>query len=430
MSVEFENAQMPPQDLDAERGVLGSILLMNEALDEVTALLSPEHFYSNPHRVMYAAILRMHDKGVRGIDPVTLADELIRTRDLEEAGGIQYLMQVLESVPHAAHVRYYAGIVLGHANRRELIYLSREAVRKAYDQTINVAETMGAVIANIEVIFGRTSGDAREFKDVAANLKKRQLSPQTIQSTGFADLDKALNGGFKAGQLIIVAARPAMGKTAFGMSLCEAAATLNMAAMIMPLEMDGEELAERIQRQGPERLTELSGKLIYVEDRLFDLDAVCSSIRMSHRRRLVRFVIIDYLSLIEVETRENSAEKLARITRRLKRLAKELKIPIVVLAQLNRDLEKRENKRPQLSDLRGSGAIEQDADIVMFLYRHDVYYLEEKPGQCEVIIAKHRNGPTGTVEVGYLKEKTKFVPRSELPIDIDITGMFEKRKPF
>ena len=118
MSVEFENAQMPPQDLDAERGVLGSILLMNEALDEVTALLSPEHFYSNPHRVMYAAILRMHDKGVRGIDPVTLADELIRTRDLEEAGGIQYLMQVLESVPHAAHVRYYAGIVLGHANRR------------------------------------------------------------------------------------------------------------------------------------------------------------------------------------------------------------------------------------------------------------------------------------------------------------------------
>jgi replicative DNA helicase len=198
-----------------------------------------------------------------------------------------------------------------------------------------------------------------------------------------------------------------------------------MAALMMPLEMDGEELAKRIQSQGPKRLDELSQKPIFIEDRHFDIESVCSSIRMAYRRKHVRFVIIDYLTLIEVEGRENSAEKTAKITRRLKRLAKELKIPIVVLAQLNRDLEKRDNKRPQLSDLRSSGSIEQDADVVMFLYRHEVYHPGEKEGECEVIVAKQRNGPTGTVRIGYLKEQTRFVSADKLPVDT--SGFFEGR---
>ena len=437
MSQDYENAQLPPQNLDAERGVIGSILLMNEAIDEIATMLTPGHFYSLAHSKLFDAIMRLHKNGSRAIDSITVATELERTRDLADVGGVPYIVEVLEAVPHASHVRYYASIVQEEALRRELIHLSRETVRRAYDKTEEVTVTMGQMLERIESMFGRTSGDARHFKDVVASLRLKQKSPPVIQSTGFTALDNMLRGfmdatgGFRQKQLIAVGARPAMGKTGFAMSLLEAAASDGLAAMIMPLEMEGEDLAQRIESQGPLRLEELEGKPIYVEDKHFDIESVCSSIRMANRRKGVKFVIIDYLTLIEVDSRENSAEKTAKITRRLKRLAKELNIPIVILAQLNRDLEKRDNKRPQLSDLRSSGSIEQDADVVMFLYRHEVYHPGEKVGECEVIIAKQRNGPTGTVHIGYLKEQTRFVSRELLPVDTDMTGMFEdKKKPF
>ena len=423
MSSEYDNAVMPPSNLDAEKGVIGSILLMNEAIDEINSMLTPNSFYGMANQKLFAAIIRLHQKGCRAIDPVTLATELERTGDLGEVGGVAYIVEVLESVPHAAHARYYASIVAEHSMRREVIYLARESVRKAYDRSEEITETMGAMLESIESMFGRSSGDVRPFSEVVTSLRLRQLSPAIVQSTGLQDIDNRLRGfmdprgGWKPGQLIFVGARPAMGKTAFGMTLLEAAAAEGHAAMMMPLEMDGEELAQRIQSQGPLRLEELSGKPIYIEDRHFDIENVCSSIRMAYRRKQVRFVIIDYLTLIEVEGRENNADKTAKITRRLKRLAKELKIPIVVLAQLNRDLEKRDNKRPQLSDLRQSGSIEQDADVVLFLYRHEVYHPGDNVGECEVIIAKQRNGPTGTVNIGYLKEQTKFIPVNQLPVD-------------
>lgn len=362
MSSEYENAVLPPQDLDAERGVLGSVLFLNAALDEITSMLTEKHFYSIAHSVMFAAICRLHQRGVLGIDAITLAEELVSAGQLETAGGVNYLMEVINAVPHASHVRYYAAIVAELSNRRELIYLCREAVRNAYDRTLEISDTMGKVMSNVEMMFGRSSGDAREIKDVIASLRQIQLNPPSIISTGLIDLDNHLKGpfdttgGFKSGQLILLGARPAMGKSAIAMKFLEAAAAV-AAAMIIPLEMDGEELCERIQHQGKCRLDEFAGLPILVEDKKFDLESVISSIRMNHKRKGVRFVVIDYLTLIEVEGRENTADKIAKVTRRLKRLAKELKIPIVMLAQLNRKLEDRPDKRPQLADLKGSGCL-------------------------------------------------------------------------
>jgi replicative DNA helicase len=177
-----------------------------------------------------------------------------------------------------------------------------------------------------------------------------------------------------------------------------------------------------------ERLNQLAAKPIYVEDRKFDLDSIIASIRLSHRRKGVRFVVIDYLGLIEVHhTGHDATTKYSIATRRIKLLAKELRIPIVMLAQLNRKLEHRDNKRPQLSDLSMSGSIEQDADVVLFLYRHEVYFPDDKKGLAEVIIAKQRNGPTCSVEVGYKSEQTRFVSRSEIPVDVDVDDLFRDR---
>lgn len=434
MSTEYENTILPPQDQDAERAVLGSVLFMNSALDEITSMLTENHFYSLAHRVIFAAICRLYQRGVLGIDAITLAEELVSAGQLEAAGSSQYLFQVLESVPHAAHVRYYAAIVVELSNRRELIYLCREAVRQSYDRTIEITDTMGKVMSNVERMFGVASGDAREIKDVVASLRMMQLSPPSIVPTGLIDLDNQLRGpfetigGLRADQLIIVGSRPAMGKSAFAMKLMESAARAGCPSMIIPLEMKGEQLCKRIQYQGKGRLDEIASLPIFIEDRQFDLESVIGSIRMAHRRKKVGLVVIDYLTLIEVEGRDNTTEKVAKITRRLKRLAGELKIPIVLLSQLNRDLEKRENKRPQLSDLKSSGSVEQDADVVMFLYRHEVYFNGEKPGQCEVIVAKQREGPTGTVQVGFLKEKTQFVSASEIPFDQDMSYEFASDK--
>lgn len=428
MSIRFQDAEMPPSDIEAEKATIGSMLFAVEAVDVGLSTLSDTDFYSFPAQVVFQTIRKMREDQVV-IDVVTLASYLQDQRQLEEVGGVQYLEELMSVVPHHAHVSHYAKIVREKSLRRNMIYLSRKAIRDAHNGEHAIQEVMSDMSAGVDDMFGKTSGDARGIREVVASMKMKQSVPLLRQSTGLKDLDAKLRGGLRAGQLVIVAARPGMGKTAFGVGLCEAAASDGSASMIIPLEMDGEELTERIQRQGPERLDEICAKPIYVEDRQFDLENICGSIQMAVRRKAVRFVVIDYLTLIEIESRMNQNEKVEKITRRLKRLAKSLAIPIVVLAQLNRDLEKRENKRPQLSDLRGSGAIEQDADIVLFLYRHEVYYQDEKPGKCEVIIGKHRNGETAIVEVGFLKEQTRFVPIEQIPVDIDITGLFEN-KPF
>jgi replicative DNA helicase len=194
MSSEYDNAVMPPSNIDAEKGVIGSILLMNEAIDEINSMLTPNSFYGMANQKLFAAIIRLHQKGCRAIDPVTLATELERSGDLVDVGGIPYIVEVLESVPHAAHARYYASIVAEHSMRREVIYLARESVRKAYDRSEEITETMGAMLESIESMFGRSSGDVRPFSEVVTSLRLRQLSPAVVQSTGLQDIDNRLRG--------------------------------------------------------------------------------------------------------------------------------------------------------------------------------------------------------------------------------------------
>lgn len=421
--------QQPPHDSDAERGVLGSLMFMPSAIDEISSIVSEDSFWLLAHSRIFRAIADLFARNCQAIDVVTVAAELDATGALKEAGGAAYLAEIIQSVPHAEHVRYYAKIVQQHSMRRNLIEISQKVMSRSYDKTREVTEIAGQAIQKIEQVIGHGSDDVRLLAEVVASLKLRQSNPLPALSTGLPDLDAKLRGfsdtfgGLHPSQLIIVGARPSMGKTAFGTTLIEAAADADVPSLFIALEMDGEDIASRIERTSRERLHYLAAKPVYIEDRKFDIDAIVGTIRIAYRRKGVRFVVIDYLGLIEVHA--NVKDKYENITRRLKLLAKDLRIPIVVLAQLNRDLEKREDKRPQLSDLRMSGAIEQDADVVMFLYRHEVYYQDEKPGVCEVIIRKQRNGPTGAVEIGYLKEQTRFVPRSEIPIEIDTEGLFQ-----
>lgn len=422
---------LPPNDPDAERGVLGSLMLLPACIDEIGALLTEDSFYMIPHRHLYKAIRELFEENCPAIDVVTIADRLVQHGTFQEVGGARYLAEILEAVPHATHVRYYAKIVQQHEIRRQIIVSSRQAIKLAYDRSTDVGDVAQRTIEEIERSVGRGTDEVRSFAEVVTSYKVRQKNPLPPQSTGLKDVDEKLRsfneptGGFRPTQLIIVGARPAMGKTAYGTGLIEAAADANIPTLLVPLEMDGEDIASRIERVSTERLNELAQKPIYVEDRKFDLDAITATIRLAYRRKGVRFVVIDYLGLIEVHNGMNDVTaKYTLTTRKMKLLAKELRIPIVLLAQLNRKLEHRDNKRPQLSDLSMSGSIEQDADIVMFLYRHEVYFPDEKPGMAEIIIAKQRNGPTCSIEVGYMKEQTRFVPRSQMPIDVDVDGLF------
>lgn len=424
---------LPPHNADAERCLIGSLMLMPSAIDEITSIVSSADMYVLAHQRLYKAIEILHRRNVPTIDVVTIGEELVKMHALEDVGGAVYLMEVLNAVPHASHVRHYAHIVRQNAQRRAIIQSSRDAIKYAYDAGKEITDVANRTVATIENILGQGSGDIRSFSDVVAALRVRQNNPLPPQSTGIRDVDDKLKsfgmvaGGLRPTQLIVVGARPAMGKTSYVMGLIEAASEANIASLFIALEMAGEDLAERIDRADRARLQVLSERgNIYIEDAQFELDALISIIRQAHKRKGVRFVVIDYLGLIEVNGVQKDAEKISRITRRMKLLANELRMPIVLAAQLNRDLEKRDNKRPQLSDIRGSGTIEQDADVVMFLYRHEVYVQGEKEGLAEIIVAKQRNGPTGIVEVGYLKEQTRFVPKQQIPVNVD--GFFENKE--
>lgn len=424
---------LPPHDADAEKGLIGSLMFMPAAFDEIASMISIDDFYLVAHQRIYRAIESLHRRHHPAIDPVTIGDELAKMRSLQDAGGIEYLAEILQSVPHAAHMRYYATIVHQNSQRRSVISASREALRRAYDKSYEVSDLASHTIASIESAFGKSAEGVKTLSDVVGSLRVRQSTPMAPISTGIRDVDEKLKGfgmptgGLRPTQLVVVGARPAMGKTSYIMGLIEAASEAGIGSLIIPLEMAGEDLAERIDRTDRQRLTQMMNRdNIYIEDRQFEIDSIVSTIRQTHKRKNVKLVVIDYLGLIEVDGVQKDADKISRITRRMKMLANELRITIVLAAQLNRDLEKRDNKRPQLSDVRGSGTIEQDADVVIFLYRHEVYVPEEKQGFAEIIVAKQRNGPTGIVEVGYLKEQTRFVGKQQVPVDVD--GFFESKE--
>ena len=436
--------RLPPQNLEAERGVLGSVLLMNEVLDEVVEVLAADHFYTDGHRKIFSAIRRLYDNGTHAIDPLTLAEELDRHSQLDDIGGASYLEQVLESVPHAAHARYYAGIVREKWVQRQLIFACNEILSECYDGSNDPDDVLSAAEQRIFRILD-DQGEPRkiEIKDILLDafdrINERMENDEVISGipTGFPDLDQRLNG-LQPSELVVLAARPSMGKTALVCNLAEGVAMeAGQGVLLFSLEQSNLELAERLlcirSQVNSHRLrsgtlddderkllvhasAELSEAPLFLDDQPGRTIAQITAVaRRLQRRNGVRVVIIDYLQLIEPEDKSSPREQqIALITRRLKALAKELSVPVIALAQLNRGVEHREDKRPRLSDLRESGAIEQDADVVMFLHRPEHYNPEDRPGEADVIIAKNRNGPTDSVTLTWIKESMRFTNFSRL----------------
>jgi len=430
--------KLPPQNLVAEQSVLGSVLLHNEAIDEVADFLQPGHFYSEAHQAIFAAILKMHEGGIRGIDAVTLAEELDRRQELEGIGGVRYLLEILESVPHAAHVKYYAEIVRDKHIQRSLTNVCTEVLRECYDGTTETAEILTLAERGVFSILEQQESGAKIsmdeiLLDTMERINSRLGKEGSISglSTGFTDLDRQTNG-FQPSELVILAARPSMGKTAFVCNIAEwVAGAGNTGVLIFSLEQSKLELAERFlcirarldghrvrkgQLEPAERdallqaASELSTIQLFIDDApgrtVGQISAICRRLK---RRNNIGLVIIDYLQLIEPEDKKaNREQQIAQTTRRLKGIAKENDLPVIALSQLNRGVELREDKRPRLADLRESGAIEQDADIVMFLHRPEAYNPEDRPGEAEVVVAKHRSGPTGIINLRWRRESMRF----------------------
>ncbi|MFQ5734778.1 MAG: replicative DNA helicase [Planctomycetaceae bacterium] len=430
--------RLPPQNLDAERGVLGSILLANEALDDVVEFIADDHFYNDAHKKIFAAIRHLRDRGVTGIDAVTLGEELDRRKELEDVGGVDCLVEILRSVPHAAHAGYYAEIVRDKYLQRSLNYACETTLRESYDSTDNTQEILQnaekRIFQILEVQAAETKNDLGSILlDAWDRINERSNIDGAISglATGFADFDAKTNG-FQPAELVILAARPSMGKTAL---ICNwalgAAAQTGKGVLVFSLEQSRLELAERFLcvhgkfdghklRAGDlddadryhlmESSQALSELPLFIDDRPGRTIAQIAAIaRRTFRKHDIGLVVIDYLQLIEPEDRRTPREQqIALITRRLKAIAKELDVPVVALAQLNRGVELREDKRPRLADLRESGAIEQDADLVVFLHRPDAYDPADSPGLAEVIIAKHRSGPTGIIPLTWRKEFMRF----------------------
>jgi len=439
--------KLPPQNLEAEQGVLGSVLLLTEALDEVAEVLTPQHFYSDANQRLYRAILTLHEKGIRGIDVVTLREELLRTDELEQIGGVDYLVQVMEAVPHAAHARYYADIVRDRWIQRSLTYACNEILTECYssgreteDVLASAEQRIFSILEQQEHVEKMNLSDILmdAFDRINARLEKQgEISGLT---TGFSDLNRQLNG-FQPTELVILAARPSMGKTALVCNIAESAAASGVPVILFSLEQSKLELAERLlcirakvnghrlrageideveQDQLMTASQELSDLKIFIDDApgrtMAQIGAICRRLK---RRHDLGMIIIDYLQLIEPEDKNAPREQqIALISRRLKFLAKEIEAPVIALAQLNRGVELRDDKRPRLADLRESGSIEQDADVVMFLHRPAAYDPEDRPGEADVIIAKNRSGPTGVCTLAWMSDTMRFGDLARVPDDI------------
>ncbi len=445
--------RLPPQSLDAERGVVGSLLLDPQLCDEVALLLRSEDFYADANQRLYRHIFALHDEGKR-VDLTLLLERLKQAGEYEAIGGAAYLAEVAQSVPYAHNAPHYAQIVRDKATVRELIHAATEILRDAWDPGREPRHLVGDAEEKIFSVYDRRSNDRithiqdlllEAFDRIDARLAK---GTGDAVATHFADLDN-LTGGLHPSEFIVLAARPSMGKTALATNIAENVAIVSrVPVLFVSLEMSRLELAQRLLcsqgsidgskfRSGfisaPERekLMEAAGKLsqspLFIDDtpsRTVTEIAACA--RRLKRRENLGLVVIDYLQLIQPDDpRDPRQEQVAKMARRLKALARELQIPIMVLAQLNRQVEAsgREEHRPRLSHLRESGAIEQDADVVMFVHREEYYHTKEKAeelgiaGQGLLILAKQRNGPTGDVKLQWSSMYTRFRDFSEKPYE-------------
>ncbi|MFY9175109.1 MAG: replicative DNA helicase [Peptococcia bacterium] len=431
--------RVPPYNLEAEQALLGSMMLDLEAVNIASEILQPEDFYRESHRVIFLALLDLEVRG-EPIDMITLTEELRQQNNLEKVGGVSYVATLANIVPSAANARYYANIIEEKAILRRLIQFANNIASRCYEDSEETHELLdSAERAILEIAGNRSTGGLVPVKEVIGDTleKIEYLAGKKGRITGvpsfFTDLDN-MTSGWQPSDLIIVAARPSMGKTSLCLNIAQNAAIRGkIPVAIFSLEMSKEQLVQRLMsseamidqhklRTGRlldeewVRLTRAVQPLSTAKLFIDDTPAISILELRARARRLkaekgLGLIVIDYLQLMQVGGRiESRQQEISEISRSLKALARELNVPVIALSQLSRAVEQTAEKKPSLSHLRESGALEQDADLVMFIYRDDYYNPEsEKPGIAELIIAKHRNGPTGSVELGFIKEFTKFV---------------------
>ncbi|MDC4232578.1 replicative DNA helicase [Actinomyces sp. B33] len=429
----------PPQDLDAEMSVLGSMMLTKDAIDSVAEILRGQDFYLPNHETIFDVICDIHGGG-HPADAITVAGELKRRGALTKVGGAAYLHTLISSVPTAANAAYYARIVRERGIMRRLVTAGTRVVQLGYaDAGGDVDEIVDQAQAELYAVAdGRSTSDyipmsemseslLRALEDIEANQGKLQGVP-----TGFTDLD-ALTQGLHGGQMIIVAARPAMGKSTLALDICRSASIKHqVTSLIFSLEMSHQEIAMRmLSAESGVRLSKMqAGKLtaddwqrvasttarisaapLYVDDSAnITISEIRSKCRRLKQQENLGLIVIDYLQLMTTgQQAESRQQEVSAMSRNLKLLAKDIDVPVIAVAQLNRNSESRNDRKPMMSDLRESGSLEQDADIIMLLHRPDYYNKEDRPGEADIIVAKHRNGATATVTALFQGDMARFV---------------------
>ena len=436
-----------PQNVDAERSVLGAILISDDQFEKVTGIVSADDFYQGRHRLIFRSMLDLYGKRMK-IDLLTMKDFLERTEGLEEIGGINYLAEIADETPYSINADSYAQIVRDCAVLRQLLQRAEDIQKAVYErESESVDDIMSRVQQMILKLGKRYDRNAAmlHIRDTAIlafeQIEKLYSDPESAGITGvpsgFADLDD-LTAGFQRSDLIIIAGRPSMGKTALAMNIAENAAIReNLTVAVFSMEMPAVQLSMRSLsslsginasmlhtgrlgegKEGEENWKRLSHALDLLDGAHIYIDAtsgvsplqISAISRRMYQETGLDLIIVDYLQLLQMkDSQANRATELANITRELKFLARELEVPIIALSQLNRDAESRPNKRPIMADLRDSGAIEQDADVILGVYRDQMYTPDTRDyGTAEVIILKHRNGDTGTIKLRFVNECTRF----------------------
>ena len=433
--------RIPPQHIDIEKSLLGAILISEECLPDITEIVKPEDFYDERHRHIYGAMYNLYERH-RPVDLLTVKEQLSDRKLIERAGGVGYLSSLASYVPTAAHAKAYAETVKEDSIRRKLIDAAVDITEIAYDETTDTQETLGeAERALFKVSEATNKGEMYSISDLLSDtfdrLEVLHENKGAIAGlkTGFVDLDK-MTAGLHRSDLLILAARPAMGKTAFALNVGRNVAAINKkAVLIFSLEMGKEQLINRMLAdasgvdsfkletgtfsgddfaQISEAMAELSEDPIFIDDTpgLTVTSMRTKARRVAHENEL-GLIIVDYLQLMSGTSKQaqgNRVQEISEISRGLKLIARELNVPVIALSQLSRSVEQRDVKIPMLSDLRESGSIEQDADIVMFLYREDYYNPEtERQNIADLILAKHRRGATGNVGLYFDKARVRFM---------------------
>jgi replicative DNA helicase len=440
------SGRTPPHSLEAEGSVLGAILIDPEALPRVSEFLMPEDFYRENNSQVFRAALKLFAEG-EPIDVVTVAAQLEREGLLERVGGRAHLALLAQGVPTAANVEYYGRLVKEKSTKRSLITAGGKIAGFGYDEAREADDALNEAQAEVfRIADDRTTSEFQPLypllREAMDRIEAQMSGVKGVLgiSSGFYDLDSMTNG-FKPSDLVIVAGRPSMGKTSLCLNIAlRAAVDDKVPVAIFSLEMSKEQLVERMlceqarvdaQRMHKGMLSEkehadiaealgpLGDAPIFIDDSpvLDELSLLTKARRVAAREK-IGMIVVDYLQLMHGRSRSddfNRVQEVSAISRSMKAMARELRLPVLAISQLSRSPEQRENKRPILSDLRESGSIEQDADLVMFVFRPDYYKPEERPGIAEIIVAKHRNGPTGSVELIFRKELTRFENKVRRP---------------